>query len=713
MWKNLGMVVVVLSVYLSGCAGTDGQGDQHRQDGGAHGEQTGDEDTDSSSSSSGNDGTGGSNEGSSSSGNGDGDNVGDGDSDSDAGGDGDEPEQPIIPSQVAGPSREEGKLPLYVFFNGVEALKGLLEMGDEEQPEFLNYTFHWDFDAGIGSNPETRHKHAVGFNVGHVFEEARPYLTTLTIFDENGDLIEDPDEVLRWTIVPSEFDGDTIYVAENGSDQGDGSIDNPLKSVVRAFDRAQPNTRILLRRGDTFQMDGVVVVDRPGPVIIEPYDNPEDENAPAPVIHTNDQDNDYSIFNIESSDWRIQGIHFTGLGQTTGVSGPRNSGGIQMLQSSSNNLIIDCIFEELATIVLYIVGDANAVFDSDIRQFGNYAFYLQDEAAQRISIVGNRVYDMGGDFFEHVLRLQLGNYVFIGENHFEATRAKSNIQVRGNSGHVVVWSNVLDRVSGFRPQHDQAEERVHHCIFDSNLVLGRTSAEFENQEYLIRQDALRVAAKDIVIRNNVFLNYRAPIVFDEHPLVGVPERVDLYNNSFLCDTSSCVGIEVVEESKDIRVFNNLFGSINATPSGVTTLRWKGPEASLVDLQSDYNFSFMPGSTGGAVRYEVSGSLRSLASWQSSTGQDAHSSDAVQPVFATLAFVEGLTEVPVGGAAQQGQLQFVSDFGKGSYWQPAATQFNSLSEESDVPVTPALDMYMRERSKGSGSKVTAGAVEAAL
>jgi hypothetical protein len=700
MWKKYSFIIAVVGIATSvACSAPEDSENQDSFDGGGPGELTGDGDTEANS-------TGGNktddkdpqgpDTGDGDGPTGDGDGAGDGDGDGDT--------DPVyIPSQMSGPSRREGKAPLYVFFNGLESLEELL--GVEEVPDFVNYTFLWDFDSGPTSSPETRHRYAVGFNVGHVFEEARQYVTTLTVYDPKGERVADPDDVLAWSVIPTAFDGDTIYVAATGDKSGDGSIERPLGSVLEAFEDAQPNTRILLRKGDTFDLDGNIFLEGDGPVLVEPYENADDPDAPAPVIHTNQQDADYYIFGLRTDDWRFRGIKFTGEGQTTGEAGPRNSGGVSFEKGSSNNLVIDCAFENLATIVMYVDGDSNAAFDNDIHDFGNYAFYLEDQAGQRISIVGNRVYDMGGDNFEHVLRLQLANYVFIGENHFEATRAKSNIQIRGNSGHVVVWGNVLDRTSGFRPQHDQAEERVHHSIFDSNLVLGRNSEEFDESEYMMRQTALQVAAKDLVIRNNVFTNFKAPIVFSDHPLVGTPERVDVYNNTFLCDQGDCVGVDVIEGSKQIRVFNNAISSINDDPSGLVVLRWRDSADTLTELESDYNYSFLPGSAGGATRYECAMRLSNLTNWQSLSGQDGSSLDSVDPQFKLVRFDEALSLIPAGGALQLEQLFFLSDFGKESYWKPTAPAYRHAS--GDVPVVPALDIYMRPRALGQTS---VGAVE---
>lgn len=632
----------------SGDGGNDGTGGDEPGSGGADG--TG-----------GDNGTGGEISGN-------GGSVGSGGIDQGTGGTNSEPHDP-----VTGPSHLVGKAPLYVYFDGVVALEEFFGIGSEEF-DFMNYTFIWDFDS---EGDTVRHRYGVGFNVGHVFEETREYIVTLSVFDEHGDFIPDPNNRLSWEITPTPFDGDIIYVA-NRTDglAGDGSINNPFSSVLTAIGNAKNNTQVLLRRGDTFVVNKNTDLKVNGDVFVGTYPREDNPNAPNPIIHTTQIDGAWYMFSIMGSGWRFKDIKFTGEGAT--MTSPRVSGGIQTLPNSHDNLIIDCQFENLAGNVIYISGNHNAVFDSDISQYGNYAFYMYDPTGGKHSIVGNRAFDMGGNSWEHVLRMQGANHSYIAENHFEATHSKSNVQIRGNSTHIVIWNNVLDRVSNINPQNNTSEEYQRYVIFDSNIIIGREDPSFSTQ-YLVRQDALRITAKDITVRNNVFYNYQIAIIVNDHPLVGPSERVDIYNNSIICDGGNCVGLASERVVKDINFFGNIITSVSPSTTGITAILWR---SDITELTSDYNFSYrIPGS--GFTRYEYT-TPRTLAVWKNLTGQDMHSFDNIDPGLGTIAFVEDDTLVSKGGSAI-----FVNDFIP--MWAPTTT--NSL--DIDIQFTPALDLYFQE------------------
>lgn len=570
-----------------------------------------------------------------------------------------------------GASRQEGLAPLYVYFDGTEGL---------EPDDYINYTFQWDFDS-TGTDPEGRHRTASGFLVGHVFELPGNYVTTLTIYDDSLEVIEE----LDWQIAVHPFEGDTIYVSAAGNDDNSGDIDAPLRSPLLAMqEMAAPNTRILLRAGDEFELPPGSRVEGEGPVFVGAYSDPDSPSTAPPILSSADTDSTYYVLRVDTVDWRFSGLQLTTHGHTTGTEGPRHPGGIEFANTSSDNLLIDLDFFDLGTTVVILGGERNGIFDNQFHRFGRLAMFGNDNPNRQHSIVGNRVYDIQADQREHVLRIQQGDHIFVGMNHFQATDTKTNIQVRGNSHDIVVYGNVLDRENGFNPQNTNEEEYVHHCVFDSNVVYGHTDPSYTT-EFPVRNEAVGIKATHITVRNNVFYNYLTGMNVGDHPLVGGSDNVWIYNNTFFCiDVANdpCRGMRFEPETTNVQIWNNAFiNPGNADPQTEQFIEVR--EQNELAGTSDFNLVYGAGWPDDHEPYVTDGGSYTLDAWQEATGHDMASINA-DPQLSSYYLEEE--------EALDWNLD-VSDLGERGQWAPMSS---SPLVDAGTRRGAALDIYGRLR-----------------
>lgn len=134
----------------------------------------------------------------------------------------------------------------------------------------LNTEFEWDFgDPGSDAN------RLVGFVAGHVYDKPGDYLITLRATSSQG-------EVTTWTqtvrIQPETRK--VVYVSNQGSDDNDGTVHRPMKSLQIVGSRFDQDVQILLKRGETFDVSGTFLSPRQR-VLISAYGDP---NLPLPVI---------------------------------------------------------------------------------------------------------------------------------------------------------------------------------------------------------------------------------------------------------------------------------------------------------------------------------------------------------------------------------------------------------------------------------------------
>jgi hypothetical protein len=496
------------------------------------------------------------------------------------------------------PSRVSGVAPLSVFFDAT----GTTGLADGS---YLDATFAWNFDS-TDVDPAAKHRRASGFVAAHVFEQPGTYTVHLDVLDRTG----------AWagvdiTITAQAFTGQTYYVAANGMDSNDGkSMGSPVLTVQHALgDLAKPNTRVLFRRGDTFNTPNVTSSGA-GPVIVASYEDPAQRSDQAPIIHGTEVDAWGNVIAI-GTDWRIMDLHVNSGGycdnNARALCGGRfYPGGVGF--EGNNSLIYRVLEETLGITSVTAYGQYNTVADCEFHDSQDAGYSDGDEANHGNALIGNWVHDMREGDWEHVFRLQGGQRFFIAENHF-GPKTVANwdaLTIRGNSHDVVIYGNTLeDWVTSVEPQNrDQNDERQHHVILDSNLFIGRQN----------NGQALVIDARDVTVRNNVFYNYDLIGSLENDTVVGPAQRISIYNNTAIGSAAGFGFFNVPSPCSDIRVENNVF---LRTGNGGGNFLSGGSLAGV----SDHNLLYGSGWTvTGTELFDA----RTLSAWRTATGQDANS-----------------------------------------------------------------------------------------
>ncbi|MBT8342020.1 MAG: PKD domain-containing protein [Desulfatitalea sp.] len=516
-------------------------------------------------------------------------------------------------------SRVSGVAPLSVFFDAT----GTTGLADHQffsdGAAYMDATFAWDFDAD-DTDPDGKHEKASGFLAAHVYEQPGTYRVHLDVYDAAGETASED-----ITITVLEFSGTTYYVADDGSDANSGlTMEDPFLTAQHALtgDHMQSNTRVLFKKGDTFETPFFWVGPYDGPVIVDSYEDPEDPSDNKPLIYSTEVDRGWAAFSLDTDDWRVMNIAVRSGGFSFNT-GPRYPGGISHASTSRNTLKYRTEEYYLGGLPMSPSGNYNTIAECEFHHVNGTGYTSRSAEDSHDNdgnaIIGNWVHDKTGDDEEHIFRLQGGSRYFIAYNtfgpnllvHYDA------LTIRGNSEKVVIYKNKIEGwVQAFTPQNkNSAEEYQHHCIMDANLIMGQ--ALYGND----RQAAIGVRAKDIVIRNNIIYNYQFGVGISDDTVVGSSRRIKIYNNTFINPAANDVFyiVFVDEACGNIDIKNNLMLDIaGGNPLYTIFLDIRGGD--ILNGESDNNLFY--GSHWDASLNLFDGAT--LSDWQAATGNDQNS-----------------------------------------------------------------------------------------
>jgi hypothetical protein len=515
-------------------------------------------------------------------------------------------------------SRVSGVAPLSIFFDAT-GTTGLTDSGFfSDGAAYMDATFAWDFDAD-DTDADGNYEKASGFVVAHVFEDPGTYRVRLDVYDAAG-----RDDSTDITITVTEFSGTTYYVAADGSDSNTGlTVDDPFLTPQYALtgDHMQPNTRILFKRGDTFNTPHFWIWDYDGPVIVDSYEDPDDPSSDPPLIYSTEVDGAYATISLRTDDWRVMNlaVRSGGISYNDPVRYPNGIG-----ITGSNNLKYRTTEYSLGSLPMSPSGQFNTIAECEFYDVNSTGYTSTQGGATNDggAIIGNWVHDKTGDDEEHIFRLQGGSRYFIAHNTFGPNILVNYdaVTIRGNSEKVVVYKNRMEGyVQAIWPQNrNSAEEYQNYCIMDANLIIG--AGLYSND----RQTAIAMHAKDIVIRNNIIVNYQYGIGIGDDTVVGPSQRIQVYNNTFVNpsadDTFTILYVD--DACYDIDIKNNLMLDLaGANPSTIDFLQTRG--STNFYGESDYNLFYGNGWEADLTLFPGS----DLATWQSSTGNDLNSAIA--------------------------------------------------------------------------------------
>ena len=285
----------------------------------------------------------------------------------------------ITPTVVA--SQTTCPAPCGVFFDATTT-SGL------SASNYWRANWSWDFN-----DPTTTHKGAIGFVVGHVFDNPGTYNVVTRIHDLAGTAGSTTTTI---TVTPMSG-GTTYYVASSGSDSNNGtSISTPWLTPAHALASGYAtNNSILFRRGDSFAVDAIHAYqfNTPGPFVLGAYTDPASPSTADPVLTS--AVNDDTQFNLFATDLRFQHLHLESTnamntwfensanGNLIEYNEMQNLGGLT--SGGPINVHLDAVTTPLVT---------NAfVFDNYMHDFNGYGIYGGEN---NVAIVGNRILNFSG-----------------------------------------------------------------------------------------------------------------------------------------------------------------------------------------------------------------------------------------------------------------------------------------------------------------------------
>ncbi len=518
-------------------------------------------------------------------------------------------------------SKINGVAPLSVFFDATGTTGLTNNCFFSENAAYMDATFSWNFDAD-NIDPTGNHKHASGFVAAHVFERPGIYRVHLDVYDANGDTAS-----VDISIEVSAFSGTTYYVATNGSNSNDGlSMTTAFQTPGHALSSSilGPNVRVLFRNGDVFTISNQVTISNiMGPVIIGAYSDPANPSSEKPIIWTTAINSDWATIHFANcTDMRIMDIAARATSESS--YNPRYPYGIGWNNNCSHMLKYRTEEYENGGMSLSPCGQYNTIAECEFHNTTQTGFTSSDYGPNDgAALIGNWVYDknlVDQNNEEHIFRLQNGSRYFIAYNTF-GPHIRVNydaITIRGNSEKVVIYKNRMEGwVQAIWPQNrNSADEYQHHCIMDSNLIIG--IEDYPNA----RGGAIALSSKDIVIRNNIIYDYEYGIGINSDRIVGPSQRIKVHNNTFINPRagSTFYAIHVNELCHNIEIKNNLMVDLvgsNPSYTGFLDIR----SGSVLNGSSDYNM-FYGGILNASFNLLFDG--RSLDVWCSSTNNDLNS-----------------------------------------------------------------------------------------
>jgi len=361
----------------------------------------------------------------------------------------------------------QGMAPLAVH---VHALNADLPVGS-----FTTARFEWDF--GDEQNP---HNRLEGFNAAHLYTQPGQYLLTLRVTSEAR--LADSASI-PITVLPDLRRA--IYVAADGDDAASGhSPQDPLRTLPRAFELLDDDARLLLRRGDEFDLHTGQTLQHAN-VLIGAYGS-----GPRPSVRWTGPPGCDAILKLAPDgvhDTVIESIRFDSIHDTRTIHDVVDA----VIPAGVNTTIRDCRF---GAVSCAINGNRSPVGLLALHNAADdLATYFAWVQGSDHTYLANTVL---GSHFEHVIRLGGAQRVLIAGNDLTNDPKTTIWSMLGR--HCTVRGNVLHdgRLAvGPDPSGGGLDQLFQWITIEHNILLrsGGINAACE----------LLPGAEHVMIRNNV------------------------------------------------------------------------------------------------------------------------------------------------------------------------------------------------------------------
>ena len=413
------------------------------------------------------------------------------------------------------------------------------------------------------------------------------------------------------------FSQSNYYVAKNGNNSNNGSLNSPWKTIQYGVNQLLAGDMLHIKAG-TYEekLDVDVSGTAAAYITIRNYQN---DNVILDAINSN---NDNAILWTDNAYLRIQGLHFT--------NNIINFAGGITLQGAAHH--IEILKNKISNIKFSADPNAAVTNNTNAVPLGIYADSVTD-SIHNILIKGNEVFNnqtgysenisAGGNFSTFIIEDNIvhdntnigidigGNYKTVNVPHLDQGRygvVRNNLVYNCNSPYSPAAGIYID---GGR------DIIVENNICHSNGYGGEIGCE-ENG-----------STSNVTFRNNIFYNnfYTGMHIGGYDPeTTGIVLNSNVYNNTFYKnDTGSNFSGEIaLTKLKDCRIENNIFYISNQN-------LFMNTSRTQVNLTLDYNLVFADAGSN-ATEADVNGSTMSLANFYSNTGYGSHSNFG-NPMFA--------------------------------------------------------------------------------
>lgn len=297
-------------------------------------------------------------------------------------------------------NRTSGPAPLAVVFDAVRSDSGVAApLLSGSRRDYASYNYSWNFSdgaSGTWTHSGKSKNEATGFVAAHVFDTPGSYRVTLAVTDTAGSVrsyeqtitVQDPEVIFANS--SADTAERTLYVAANGSDTNNGSLNRPLQTWARAktllFASNGPR-RVLLRRGDSFAHNTTgTITGRTGPFQVAAYGT-----GANPVINSPSATNELLALDATATDVRVVDVDM--YGNTAGAC----------IRPGTNTLIHRCklinFSNGVTTSDAHGLKDGVVLSENTIQNNDRYGVYFN--FGQRVAILGNLIDDVNG---EHLVR---------------------------------------------------------------------------------------------------------------------------------------------------------------------------------------------------------------------------------------------------------------------------------------------------------------------
>ena len=306
--------------------------------------------------------------------------------------------------------------------------------------------FEWDFgDAG------SKYNKLVGYSAGHIYDNPGTYTITLRVINESGKT----NTITRQVNVAAD-NRSTLHVASNGNDSNPGTFDRPIRSFTRASQLTEnaSNTKVLFRRGDTFDASGLFVI-RGQNVTIGAYGS-----GNSPVISSTISLGSWAQSQVFITQMSSEGVTIENLSLTRNVSNVHTAGG----EGGSSLILVQALGKRLT-----LRNNDVGYFGTFLNANGNISGTLLQENRQLI--------DNG--MLAYFAWLQGDNHVLLGNKAVNSTRehivrmtAVEKVNLTGNDFANIDRRNVGD--SNDIMKANVNVQRSEYVSLQGNKLHGRT-----------------------------------------------------------------------------------------------------------------------------------------------------------------------------------------------------------------------------------------------